>query len=164
MRRTWSDADRTALQAEIDSKQKSLDSSAQKVREESQAARRNLRDFIIQKMALIVVRLAQEQQLDAILDVSPGAARDPGKFWPDGLVLWSSGPDIDLKEASSTNRKPTLRIVLCRNTTPHTGSWCYSLLASTVFQFAHTYLSFLAGVKGQHLRQPSDGPIVRKGR
>jgi len=102
MRRTWSDADRTALQAEIDSKQKSLDSSAQKVREESQAARRNLRDFIIQKMALIVVRLAQEQQLDAILDVSPGAARDPGKFWPDGLVLWSSGPDIDLKEASST--------------------------------------------------------------
>jgi Skp family chaperone for outer membrane proteins len=97
-----SDSDRTALQTEIDSKQKSLDSSAQKVKEESQAARRQLRDFIVQKMASIVVGIGKQKHLNAILDVSPGAAQDPGKFWPDGLVLWSSGPDIELKEASST--------------------------------------------------------------
>jgi len=97
-----SDADRTSLQTQIDSKQKSLDSSAQKVREESQTARRHLRDVIIPKMAVTLIRFAQQKQLDAILDVSPDAAQDPGKFWPDGLVLWTSGPDIDLKQASST--------------------------------------------------------------
>jgi len=99
------DADRTSLQSQIDSTQKSLDSSTQNVREESQTARRNLRDIIIRKMAPTLIRFAQQKQLDAILDVSTGAAHDPGKFWPDGLVLWTSGPDIDLKEASSTKRE-----------------------------------------------------------
>ena len=97
-----SDADRTGLQAEIDTKQKSLNSSVQKLKEQSQAGRRQVRDRIVEQIASIVVSIAKKKRLDAILDTSPGAAQDTGKFWPDGLVIWSSGPDVALKEAAST--------------------------------------------------------------
>jgi outer membrane protein len=97
-----SDADRTRLQAEIDSKQKSLDSSVQEVKEQSQVERRQLQDRILKKMAPIVVSFAQKNKLNAVLDASADATQDPGQFWPQGLVLWSSGPHVALKEAAST--------------------------------------------------------------
>jgi hypothetical protein len=76
--------------------------SAQEVKEESQVGRRRLRDHINEQMAPIVVGIAKKKRLDAILDASPGAAQNPGSFWPDGLVIWSSCPDVSLREASAT--------------------------------------------------------------
>ena len=96
-----SDADRRTIQTEIDFLQTNLDSSTHRVKED-QSARLKLRDSIIQKMAPIVVRLAQQKHMNAILDASPRTVQDPSKDWPDGLILWYSGPNIDLKEASST--------------------------------------------------------------
>ena len=55
-----SDADRTGLQPRMDSKQKSLDSSVQKVKEQSQADRRNVRDRIVEQMASIVVSMQKK--------------------------------------------------------------------------------------------------------
>ncbi|HZR64826.1 MAG TPA: OmpH family outer membrane protein [Terriglobales bacterium] len=75
------------LQRQIETKQKSLDREAQDAREDFQTQQNEIGQRILQKMAPIILKYANEHSLGVIIDTS-----NP---WPQGQVVWAS-PSVDI--------------------------------------------------------------------
>ncbi len=73
---------RAALVKQIEDKQKRLDRSVQDARDDAQAQQNEIAQRILQKMAPLVVKYAQDNGFGVIIDTS-----NP---WPNGPILWSS--------------------------------------------------------------------------
>lgn len=73
---------RAALVKQIEEKQKKLDRSVQDARDDAQAQQNEIAQRILQKMAPLVVKYAQDNGFGVIIDTS-----NP---WPNGPVLWSA--------------------------------------------------------------------------
>src|SRR5207244_6476041 len=81
------DESRGTLEKQIESKQKSLDRQVQDAREHAQNQQNEIAQKILQKMAPIVVKYANDNGFGVIIDTS-----NP---WPNGPVLWA-GPSVDI--------------------------------------------------------------------
>jgi outer membrane protein len=81
------DESKADLQRQIESKQKSLDREAQDAREDFQNQQNEIGQRILQKMAPIILKYANENGLGVIMDTS-----NP---WPQGQVVWAS-PSVDI--------------------------------------------------------------------
>jgi outer membrane protein len=81
------DTAKAELQREIETKQKSLDREAQDAREDFQGQQNEIGQRILQKMAPIILKYANENGLGVIIDTS-----NP---WPQGQVVWAS-PSVDI--------------------------------------------------------------------
>jgi|SRR6185312_5711543 len=81
------DQSKADLQREIETKQKSLDREAQDAREDFQNQQNEIGQRILQKMAPIILKYANENGLGVIMDTS-----NP---WPQGQVVWAS-PSVDI--------------------------------------------------------------------
>jgi outer membrane protein len=81
------DESRGTLVKQIESKQKSLDRQVQDAREDAQNQQNEIAQKILQKMAPIVVKYANDNGFGVIIDTS-----NP---WPNGPVLWA-GPSVDI--------------------------------------------------------------------
>jgi outer membrane protein len=81
------DESRGTLVKQIESKQKSLDRQVQDAREDAQNQQNEIAQKILQKMAPIVVKYANDNGFGVIIDTS-----NP---WPNGPVLWA-GPAVDI--------------------------------------------------------------------
>jgi len=81
------DESRGTLVKQIETKQKSLDRSVQDAREDAQNQQNEIAQKILQKMAPIVVKYANDNGFGVIIDTS-----NP---WPNGPVLWA-GPSVDI--------------------------------------------------------------------
>jgi len=75
------------LQRQIEQKQKSLDREAQDAREDFQNQQNEIGQRILQKMAPIILKYANQNGLGVIIDTS-----NP---WPQGQVVWAS-PSVDI--------------------------------------------------------------------
>jgi Skp family chaperone for outer membrane proteins len=75
------------LQQQINEKQKQLDREAQDAREDFQTQQNEIGQRILQKMAPIILKYANENGLGVIIDTS-----NP---WPQGQVVWAS-PSVDI--------------------------------------------------------------------
>jgi outer membrane protein len=75
------------LQRQIETKQKSLDREAQDAREDFQNQQNEIGQRILQKMAPLIVKYANDNGLGVIIDTS-----NP---WPQGQVVWAS-PSVDI--------------------------------------------------------------------
>ena len=75
------------LQRQIETKQKSLDREAQDAREDFQNQQNEIGQRILQKMAPIILKYANENGLGVIMDTS-----NP---WPQGQVVWAA-PSVDI--------------------------------------------------------------------
>jgi Skp family chaperone for outer membrane proteins len=75
------------LQRQIETKQKSLDREAQDAREDFQNQQNEIGQRILQKMAPIILKYANQNGLGVIIDTS-----NP---WPQGQVVWAS-PSVDI--------------------------------------------------------------------
>jgi Skp family chaperone for outer membrane proteins len=84
---TATDDAKPELQRQVEAKQKSLDRAAQDAREDFQTQQNEIGQRILQKMAPIIMKYANENSLGLILDTS--------QPWPQGLVLWA-GPSVDI--------------------------------------------------------------------
>jgi len=73
---------RAALVKQIEDKQKRLDRSVQDARDDAQQQQNEIAQKILQKMAPIVVKYAQDNGFGVIIDTS-----NP---WPNGPILWSA--------------------------------------------------------------------------
>lgn len=80
------DDKKAEIQREIDSKQKSLEREAQDARDDFQSQQNEIGQRILQKMAPVIMKYAQENGLGMIIDTS--------QPWPNGPVLWSAPVDI----------------------------------------------------------------------
>jgi outer membrane protein len=78
------------LQRQIETKQKSLDREAQDAREDFQNQQNEVGQRILQKMAPLILKYANENGLGVIIDTS-----NP---WPQGQVVWAS-PSVDITKA-----------------------------------------------------------------
>jgi outer membrane protein len=78
------------LQRQIEQKQKALDREAQDAREDFQGQQNEIGQRILQKMAPIILKYANENGLGVIIDTS-----NP---WPQGQVVWAS-PSVDITKA-----------------------------------------------------------------
>jgi len=85
-----SDDAKANLQQQIDQKQKQLDRDAQDAREDFQTQQNEIGQRILQKMAPIILKYANENSLGVIIDTS-----NP---WPQGQVVWAS-PSVDITKA-----------------------------------------------------------------
>jgi len=81
------DESRGTLVKQIETKQKSLDRQVQDAREDAQNQQNEIAQKILQKMAPIVVKYANDNGFGVIIDTS-----NP---WPNGPVLWA-GPSVDI--------------------------------------------------------------------
>lgn len=81
------DESKADLQRQIETKQKSLDREAQDAREDFQNQQNEIGQRILQKMAPIILKYANENGLGVIIDTS-----NP---WPQGQVVWAS-PNVDI--------------------------------------------------------------------
>jgi outer membrane protein len=77
---------KAGLQRQIEQKQKALDREAQDAREEFQNQQNEIGQRILQKMAPVILKYANEKGLGVILDTS-----NP---WPQGPVVWAEPVDI----------------------------------------------------------------------
>ncbi|HZP16853.1 MAG TPA: OmpH family outer membrane protein [Terriglobales bacterium] len=84
---TLTNEQKADLQRQIEQKQKSLDRAAQDAREDFQAQQNEIGQRILQKLAPVIMKYANEHDLGMILDTS--------QPWPQGLVLWA-GPAMDI--------------------------------------------------------------------
>lgn len=75
------------LQRQVEVKQKALDRAAQDAREDFQTQQNEIGQRILQKMAPVIMKYANDNGLGMILDTS--------QPWPQGLVLWA-GPSMDI--------------------------------------------------------------------
>src|SRR5437588_9478897 len=75
------------LQRQVEVKQKALDRAAQDAREDFQTQQNEIGQRILQKLAPVIMKYANENGLGMILDTS--------QPWPQGLVLWA-GPAMDI--------------------------------------------------------------------
>jgi len=109
------DASKADLQRQIEQKQKALDREAQDAREDFQNQQNEIGQRILQKMAPILLKYANDNGLGVIMDTS-----NP---WPQGQVVWAA-PSVDItkpivdaynvqsgvpappKTSGSTNSKP----------------------------------------------------------
>lgn len=80
------DEKKTEIQREIDTKQKTLERDAQDARDDFQNQQNEIGQRILQKMAPVIMKYAQENGLGMIIDTS--------QPWPNGPVLWSAPVDI----------------------------------------------------------------------
>jgi len=78
------------LKKQIDSKQKTFDRSAQDAQEEFGSQQQEIANRVLQKMAPLIVKYAQENGFGMIIDTS--------KPWPQGPVLIAGGP-LDITQA-----------------------------------------------------------------
>jgi Skp family chaperone for outer membrane proteins len=78
------------LQRQIETKQKSLDRAAQDAREDFQTQQNEIGQRILQKMAQVIIQVANENGAGMIVDVS--------QPWPQGPVL-ASGAGVDITKA-----------------------------------------------------------------
>ena len=85
-----SDDTKANLQQQITEKQKQLDREAQDAREDFQTQQNEIGQRILQKMAPIILKYANENGLGVIIDTS-----NP---WPQGQVVWAS-PSVDITKA-----------------------------------------------------------------
>lgn len=76
------------LRKQIESKQKSLERSGQDFQEEAGNQQNDIAQRILQKMAPMIVKYAQENAFGMIVDTS--------KPWPQSPVLWYDGEKIDV--------------------------------------------------------------------
>jgi outer membrane protein len=81
---------KSSLQRQIDLKQKELDRDAQDAREDFQTQQNEIGQRILQKMAPIILKYAQDNGVGIIVDTS-----NP---WPQGQVVWNS-PSVDITKA-----------------------------------------------------------------
>ena len=81
---------KVSLQQQIEQKQKQLDREAQDAREDFQSQQNEIGQRILQKMAPIILKYANENGLGVIIDTS-----NP---WPQGQVVWAS-PSVDITKA-----------------------------------------------------------------
>jgi Skp family chaperone for outer membrane proteins len=81
------DESKADLQRQIEAKQKSLDREAQDAREDFQTQQNEIGQRILQKMAPIILKYANENGLGVIMDTS-----NP---WPQGQVVWAA-PSVDI--------------------------------------------------------------------
>jgi len=81
------DDSKTDLQRQIEQKQKALDREAQDAREDFQNQQNEIGQRILQKMAPIILKYANENGLGVIMDTS-----NP---WPQGQVVWAA-PSVDI--------------------------------------------------------------------
>jgi outer membrane protein len=84
---TAAEAEKPELQRQLEQKQKSLDRAAQDAREDFQTQQNEVGQRILQKMAPVIMKYANEHDLGLILDTS--------QPWPQGLVLFA-GPAVDI--------------------------------------------------------------------
>jgi outer membrane protein len=84
---TATDDTKPELQRQLEVKQKALDRAAQDAREDFQTQQNEIGQRILQKMAPVIMKYANENGLGMILDTS--------QPWPQGLVLWA-GPAMDI--------------------------------------------------------------------
>jgi outer membrane protein len=80
------DTAKADLQREIDTKQKSLDREAQDAREDFQGQQNEIGQRILQKMAPLILKYAQQNSIGMLVDTS-----NP---WPQGPVIYSAPVDI----------------------------------------------------------------------
>ncbi|HKW17478.1 MAG TPA: OmpH family outer membrane protein [Terriglobales bacterium] len=78
------------LQRQVDQKQKELDREAQDAREDFQTQQQEIGQRILQKMAPLILKYAQENAVGIIVDTSSP--------WPQGPVVWNS-PSVDITKA-----------------------------------------------------------------
>jgi Skp family chaperone for outer membrane proteins len=102
-----SDAERATLQSAIDSKQKQLDSALQSAKKDAADQQNEIAQRIINRMANIVVNVAHERKLSAVVDISPTIGQDVQKPWPQGPVFWSASPKA---AKSAASEKPEVDI------------------------------------------------------
>jgi len=76
------------LRKQIETKQKSLERSGQDFQEEAGSQQNDIAQRILQKMAPMIVKYAQENGFGMIVDTS--------KPWPQSPVLWYDGERIDV--------------------------------------------------------------------
>lgn len=81
------DASKADLQRQIEQKQKALDREAQDAREDFQNQQNEIGQRILQKMAPILLKYANDNGLGVIMDTS-----NP---WPQGQVVWAA-PSVDI--------------------------------------------------------------------
>ncbi len=81
------DESKADLQRQIETEQKSLDREAQDAREDFQNQQNEIGQRILQKMAPIILKYANDNGLGVIIDTS-----NP---WPQGQVVWAS-PSVDI--------------------------------------------------------------------
>jgi Skp family chaperone for outer membrane proteins len=81
---------RNTLVSSIGQKQKTLDRSVQDARDDAQAQQQDIAQRILQKMAPLIVKYANEHGYGVIIDTS-----NP---WPNGPVLWA-GQAVDITKA-----------------------------------------------------------------
>jgi Skp family chaperone for outer membrane proteins len=81
---------RNTLVSSIGQKQKTLDRSVQDARDDAQAQQQDIAQRILQKMAPLIVKYANEHGYGVIIDTS-----NP---WPNGPVLWA-GQSVDITKA-----------------------------------------------------------------
>jgi outer membrane protein len=81
------DESKADLQRQVEQKQKALDREAQDAREDFQNQQNEIGQRILQKMAPIILKYANENGLGVIIDTS-----NP---WPQGQVVWAS-PSVDI--------------------------------------------------------------------
>jgi len=84
------DESKADLQRQIEQKQKALDREAQDAREDFQNQQNEIGQRILQKMAPIILKYANENALGVIIDTS-----NP---WPQGQVVWAS-PSVDITKS-----------------------------------------------------------------
>jgi outer membrane protein len=83
------DESRGTLVKQIDQKQKSFDRAMQDAREDAQNQQQEIASRILQKMAPLIVKYANDNGFGVIVDTS-----NP---WPNGPVVWA-GPAVDITE------------------------------------------------------------------
>ena len=76
------------LQKQIETKKKSFDRSVQDAQEDAQNQQKEIFGRILQKMAPVIVKYAQDSGLGMIMDTS-----NP---WPQGPVLWADEAKVDI--------------------------------------------------------------------
>src|SRR2546430_17088449 len=81
------DESKASLQRQIELKQKELDRAAQDAREDFQNQQNEIGQRILQKMAPLLLKYANENGLGVIMDTS-----NP---WPQGQVVWAA-PSVDI--------------------------------------------------------------------
>ena len=81
------DESKADLQRQVEQKQKALDREAQDAREDFQNQQNEIGQRILQKMAPIILKYANENGLGVIMDTS-----NP---WPQGQVVWAA-PSVDI--------------------------------------------------------------------
>jgi outer membrane protein len=102
------------LQRQIEVKQKEFDREAQDAREDFQSQQNEIGQRILQKMAPIILKYAQDNGLGMIVDTS-----NP---WPQGPVLYSAGVDITKAIVDAYNVQSGVPAPKSSGTTKPTGS------------------------------------------